>query len=84
MMISYLGWESVSIYAVLGARVISKAVMHVDFLELVLVRQRTSGHVYMVSGGVVHCEYHTVTRVANCAADLKAGNALLCSLKAFK
>ena len=68
---TYLGGEGVAVDAVFRAPVVLNAIVHVYFLELVLVRQWTTRDVNVVPSGIVHSEHDAVTSVADTAAHLR-------------
>jgi len=68
---TYLGGEGVSVDAVFRAPVVLNAIVHVYFLELVLVRQWPTRDVDVVPRGIVHSEHDTVSSVADTAAHLR-------------
>ena len=68
---TYLGGEGVAVDAVFRAPVVLNAIVHVYFLELVLVRQWTARDVNVVPSGIVHSEHDAVTSVADSAAHLR-------------
>jgi len=68
---TYLGGEGVAVDAVFRAPVVLNAIVHVYFLELVLVRQWTTRDVNVMPRGIVHSEHNTVAGVANTAAHLR-------------
>ena len=68
---TYLGGEGVAVDAVFRAPVVLNAIVHVYFLELVLVRQWTTRDVNVVPRGIVHSEHDTVSSVADTAAHLQ-------------
>jgi len=68
---TYLGGEGVAVDAVFRAPVVLYAIVHVYFLELVLVRQWTTRDVNVVPRGIVHSEHDTVPSVADTAAHLR-------------
>ena len=68
---THLGWEGITIDAVLGAPLIVEPVVHMYLLELVLVGEGAARHVDVVPRGVVHSEYHAVARVADSATHLQ-------------
>ena len=67
---TYLGGEGVAVDAVFRAPVVLNAIVHVYFLELVLVRQWTTRDVNVVPRGIFHSEHDTVSSVADTAAHL--------------
>jgi len=68
---TYLGGEGVAVDAVFRAPVVLNAIVHVYFLELILVGQWTTRDVNVVPSGIVHGEHDAVTSVADTAAHLR-------------
>lgn len=69
--LTYLSGESITIDWVFAAGVIMQTIVHVHFLELVLVRQRPSCHVHVMPRGIVHREDDTVACVGDVASYLR-------------
>lgn len=65
-----LSRERISIDGVFRSELVVKAVMYVDLMELVLVRQRTASDVNVVSRLVLHGEYYGMARVGDEAINL--------------
>lgn len=61
---TYLGWKSITVYGVLGSELIVESVMDMNFLKLIFVRERTAGHVDMMTGVIIYCKYYAMSGIA--------------------
>lgn len=68
---TYLGGKRVTVDGVLGAYLVLLAVVYVNLVHLIVIRQRAARDVYMVFGAVFQVEHDTVTGVAYNAVDLR-------------
>jgi hypothetical protein len=68
---TYLSREGVAVDAMFRAPVVLDAIVHVYFLELVLVREWSTCDVNVVTRGIVHSEHDAVSSVADTAAHLR-------------